>query len=218
MAGSPIKRARKQAAKKREPTNAPEAQKAGDSGEQAPANPPEPALTPAPPRSRGPRSLKQIIEIYGRRVSRGDRILEILSGHQFLSQAADQVGLSEAILLNFLATGRKDREMGKETDLTRFLEDVELAEAVADTTRIAYISEMGKTDWRALAWISEHKNPGQWGNKVKVETALKREYVEEFWEFFGQVLEQRVTDADIRSAITEDILRWPTTRSGGGLG
>jgi hypothetical protein len=48
----------------------------------------------------------------------------------------------------------------------RFAEDLEKAEAEAETLTMSAIVHAGKADWRALAWILERRGPQRWSPKL----------------------------------------------------
>jgi len=217
MPGSPRKRAKREAAQQ------------GETIEHV-----RPAKSPdAPAGSLGrTRKLDDLITVKGRDpitkqpfsrdVTRAERIIELVRSSNYKVTAAAIAGIGESTLYDWLAIGREQRSRGEQTGLTDFLDAVEAAEAESEAIDIAFINAAGQDHqhWQARAWVRERKDPAKFGAKTRlaIETTVKTEMAEEFVTFIAQVLEHRIADAEVRTAIIDDILGWASQGSPGGMG
>lgn len=77
--------------------------------------------------------------------------------------AADAVCISESSLYSWLDRGQKDKESGKDTMYSEFLESVKKAEAEFKTTHIHTIERASVDDWKAAAWLLERCYRNEYG-------------------------------------------------------
>lgn len=77
--------------------------------------------------------------------------------------AAEAVCISEAALYDWLQHGQKDKDSGKETLFSEFLESVKKAEADFKLTHIRTIQEASADDWKAAAWLLERCYRSEYG-------------------------------------------------------
>jgi hypothetical protein len=48
----------------------------------------------------------------------------------------------------------------------------------AEPDMVARVKELGRQDWRALAWILERRFSGRWANRQRIELEVEREFEE----------------------------------------
>ena len=112
------------------------------------------------------------------------RIIELIAGGNFPETAAAVVGVSRPTLRHWLLEGaraKRDAAGGKkcspkERRWASFLTDVDAALGEAEARDVLLIAKQAQggingsgADWRASAWLLEHRNRDRWGRVEKVE-------------------------------------------------
>lgn len=85
--------------------------------------------------------------------------------------AARLAGISTQTFYNWIKAGER-QERGK---YRSFLDKVEAAEAEAQRRLLLGIQVQGKDDWKALAWLAEHRFPRDFGMKLQLLLQDERE-------------------------------------------
>lgn len=80
--------------------------------------------------------------------------------------AADAVCISESSLYGWLDRGQKDKDSGRNTIFSEFLESVKKAEAKFKTTHIRTIEKASADDWKAAAWLLERCYRNEYGRST----------------------------------------------------
>lgn len=85
----------------------------------------------------------------------------------FMETACAAVGIPSRTMRIWL---KKGAEAGDdENEFTRFRDAVLAAEAECESNGAKQISEAGKDDWRAIAWLMERRFSRRWAQRVRVQ-------------------------------------------------
>lgn len=95
-----------------------------------------------------------------------DRIVTAIASGQSRNTAATMGGISTTSLYAWLAEGRTNPESAG-ADLLRRIEEAEAAFLAKQIARIDQAAQDGT--WQAAAWLSERKDPANWGRKSQVQ-------------------------------------------------
>jgi hypothetical protein len=138
-------------------------------------------------------------EVKTRELTIGQRLIEFVRGGSYKEDAALAVGISRASFFGYLARGRLDREAGKSSDFSDFLDGIEKAQAEANIRLIAKI-ERGAQGWQGSAWVLERTQPEKFGQRTRlmIESAAKQEANELAGEVIARVLEEEIPDPEKR--------------------
>jgi transposase len=93
------------------------------------------------------------------------RLLQALGTAAFKKTAAPYAGIGRSTLYRWLEQGEADIEAGINSDLRKFVERANKAEAEAELRLLAEITGAKSKNWRSAAWILERKHPNQWGRR-----------------------------------------------------
>lgn len=96
-------------------------------------------------------------------------IVEALAAGNYRQVAAELAGIHRATLYSWLERGEADVENGKDTAHARLWSAILKAEADAEHEAITAIRAAAPKDWRAAAWMLEHRHQTRWGGKTTVE-------------------------------------------------
>lgn len=111
-----------------------------------------------------------------------EKVIEAVGTGNYLEVAARYAGISSATLFAWMDRGRKEVERRekdenpdeKEGIYVEFLEAVEKARAVSETSAVALIRRAAVNgSWQAAAWYLERTNHERWGRKQAVELTGK---------------------------------------------
>ena len=91
-----------------------------------------------------------------------DKVLAALRTGVWNKEAAIYAGVSEALLREWLALGRRYRDQGVENDFTDFLAGCEAAQVGLKVFVLGSLVAAAKKDWRAAAFIAERKWPDEY--------------------------------------------------------
>lgn len=93
-----------------------------------------------------------------------DRIINLLAQGNFIDTAACAVGLHPRTLREWITAGERGNSA-----YAKFASDVREAQAWAEIHDLAKLREHGETQWQALTWRLERKDPKKFGLRVRVE-------------------------------------------------
>lgn len=96
-------------------------------------------------------------------------IVEALAAGNYRQVAAELAGIGRTTFYVWLERGEADLENDKDTPHARLVADILKAEADAEADAIAAIRKAAPKDWRAAAWMLEHRHQTRWGGKTTVE-------------------------------------------------
>lgn len=96
------------------------------------------------------------------------RVLAALESGATIAGAAAAAGVGARTLRRWVERGRAG-----DAPYAEFVERYDIAHDAAETTWITRIVELAEArgDWRAYAWLLEHRFPAVWGSRAKVEHA-----------------------------------------------
>ena len=104
-----------------------------------------------------------------------EAIIEILKRGNYLTTAADYVGVTPQTVYNWLKRGDELKEQPDE-DLTEtermfvsFFAGVKKANAFAEVKALDTIRNASATNWQAAAWMLERKHSERWGRVQRTE-------------------------------------------------
>src|SRR6267143_1594100 len=83
------------------------------------------------------------------------RVVDLIRAGNYLEVAATAAGIHRSTLYRWMRHGR-DQKRGR---YRRFLNQVEKAQAEAESRDVALIAKAASEDWRAAAWRLERKAP-----------------------------------------------------------
>jgi hypothetical protein len=96
-------------------------------------------------------------------------IVEALAAGNYRQVAAELAGIGRTTLYSWLERGEADYEAGVESDYAALWSAIQVAEANAENEAIKAIRAAAPKDWRAAAWMLEHRHQTRWGGKTTVE-------------------------------------------------
>ena len=108
-----------------------------------------------------------------RRVLRRDAVLELVRQGCTHKVAALRAGISESTFYTWIAKGK----VARSGIYREFVNDLELAEAVAEGTLTLQMRAHAAREWRATAWMLERRFPETW--KERKEIAVEQEIPED---------------------------------------
>jgi len=105
---------------------------------------------------------------------RQERLLEALRAGNYIETACAYAGVSKSSFYNYLAQGRKARDIADPTDQDKWamelLDAVEKARADAEIRNVHLIQQAAQGGtWQAAAWFLERSMPQKWARREKVE-------------------------------------------------
>ena len=111
---------------------------------------------------------------------RQSKIVEAIQVGNYKHVAAEYAGIGESTFYSWLERGELEKEQGKTTIYTEFMEAVKKAEAASEVANIALIKKAAPTNWQAAAWLEERKHWQRWGreDKQQVEVTNKTDLKE----------------------------------------
>ncbi len=92
------------------------------------------------------------------------RVVELIRAGNYLEVAATAAGIHRSTLYRWMRHGR-DQKRGR---YRKFLNQVEKAQAEAESRDVALIAKAASEDWRAAAWRLERKAPRRYGPGVQL--------------------------------------------------
>lgn len=101
-----------------------------------------------------------------------DKLASILRIGVYRETACVLVNISKQTFYNWIDRAEQDREAGRSTEFTNFLDAIEKAEAEAEFGALATVRG-GKNNWTANAWFLERKMPRKYGRREEVEHSTK---------------------------------------------
>lgn len=101
--------------------------------------------------------------------ARSARIIALIRAGNYIETAAAEAGIGSTTFRDWLKRGRRDADAGRETDFSRFADDVEQAQAASEAILVTGIATAAKKDWRAAAFLLERKWPLKFGSRQKIE-------------------------------------------------
>ena len=93
-----------------------------------------------------------------------DKVIALVRRGSHRETACAAVGVSSNTLRRWLS--RAEEGGPHSLRYRRFAEDLDKAEAEAETLTMSAIVHAGKADWRALAWILERRGPQRWSPRL----------------------------------------------------
>jgi len=92
------------------------------------------------------------------------RICAALQRGNYIETAAAHAGVVKSTLYDWLKTGARDLDAGKNTKFGRFSNAVEAAMAESEIRDLEHLSTAaGAGSWQAAAWKLERRFPKRWG-------------------------------------------------------
>jgi hypothetical protein len=91
-----------------------------------------------------------------------ERIIEAIRQGMTYRLAAQYAGIAYETLRSWLKAGEDG-----DVNFSAFVQSVRQAEADGAMANLAYINK--SPDWRARAWVLEHRHPEEYGAKAKLE-------------------------------------------------
>lgn len=101
--------------------------------------------------------------------SRSARIVALIRAGNYIETAAAEAGISATTFREWLKRGRRDSEAGKQTEFSKFADDIEQAQAASEAILVTGLATAAKKDWRAAAFLLERKWPLKFGSRQKIE-------------------------------------------------
>jgi hypothetical protein len=92
------------------------------------------------------------------------RVVDLIRAGNFLEVAATAAGIHRSTLYRWMRHGREQ----KRGRYRRFLNQVEKAQAEAESRDVALIAKAATEDWKAAAWRLERKAPRRYGPRVQL--------------------------------------------------
>ena len=92
------------------------------------------------------------------------RIVDLIRAGNYLEVAATAAGIHRSTLYRWLRHGR-DQKRGR---YRKFLNQVEKAQAEAESRDVALIAKAASEDWKAAAWRLERKSPRRYAARVQL--------------------------------------------------
>ena len=116
-------------------------------------------------------NVRNTIKKKGGRPSKADdeRMQKILDGIKAGLSYQGACGLARVSYSTFLAW-RKEGETGKSEKFSKFLRELEYAEAVAEAEQLKKIKN--DPDTKYACWILERRHPDRWGKKEQVKQEI----------------------------------------------
>jgi hypothetical protein len=124
----------------------------------------------------------------------GDRICALVRDGAFLKTACSDVGICEKTLRNWKTKGRNGI-----APYAKFVEALERAEVQSENVYVASIRRAAEHDWKAAAWLLEHRFNDRWGFRAQVTHSLE----EEFKRYLD--VTERVLGAEVASRLFAEI-------------
>jgi transposase-like protein len=91
------------------------------------------------------------------------KICDLIRSGNYLEVAATAAGIHRTTLYRWMRHGR-DQKRGR---YRKFVNQVEKAQAEAESRDVALIAKAASTDWRAATWRLERKAPRRYGPRVQ---------------------------------------------------
>ena len=121
------------------------------------------ATSKTKPAKRGRRS---VLEQYPKKV---EALLKGISQGLYFDTACKLAGIGYSTFVEIRRRGLNEKEEGKDTIYTRFVDKLEKAEAEAEAKAIKEIQNAGKKNWQAWAWFLERRYPHKYGKVVQAQ-------------------------------------------------
>ena len=103
-----------------------------------------------------------------------DRICHYVQIGCYFETAAAAAGVSGRALRYWLRAAAEAREHNEKNRYTDFAEALELAQAKAEVREVGFITRAGAKDWKAAAWMLEHRHSRRWANSPRHESDESR--------------------------------------------
>jgi transposase-like protein len=98
-------------------------------------------------------------------------ILKVISRGNTRANAAEQAGIGERTLREWVARGKKG-----DPTFAAFSAALKMAERKAEGRMVGVIRKAGRTNWTAAAWWLERKFPEAWGKDAEILREMLAEY------------------------------------------
>lgn len=100
-----------------------------------------------------------------------DRICEIVRNGNFLEAACSDVGINSRTVRTWKRLGREGHE-----PYASFLAALGRAEAASENLYVLAIRRAALTDWKAAAWLLEHRFNERWGYRAQITHTVEEEF------------------------------------------
>jgi len=90
-----------------------------------------------------------------------DQLVALLKAGNYVSTAAQAVGISRPLFYQWLKRGESDAPA--DAEYVELRKRVEHARAEAEARNVALIANSARENWQAAAWLLERQHPDRWG-------------------------------------------------------
>lgn len=97
------------------------------------------------------------------------KLVDSLSVGAHRAQAATSAGIAPSTFYSWMERGQADREHGVDSEYSRLVEEVEVADADAEVGFLQVIKKASEKEWRAAAWWLSRAAPARWGDKPRTD-------------------------------------------------